>query len=174
MATIRLNYVHAFADRYGRRRYYFRRRGKRTPLPGEPGSRVFMEAYAAALDESGPTRHSRRRQPPAAGTFAALATLYFHSPNFGKLSPTTKGNYRRIIDGFLAEHGHGRVDQFRRQHVDKIIGRMADRPGAAITLLKRIRTLVRFAIEIGWIASDPTAGVDRTTRPRSTLGPRTR
>jgi hypothetical protein len=31
--VIRLKYVHAFRDRTGRMRYYFRRNGKRTPLP---------------------------------------------------------------------------------------------------------------------------------------------
>jgi hypothetical protein len=47
---IRLKYVHAFRDRTGRMQYYFRRQGKRTPLPGPPGSREFMGAYVAFID----------------------------------------------------------------------------------------------------------------------------
>ena len=50
--VIRLKYVHAFRDRYGTWRYYFRRHGIRTALPGIPGSTEFMEAYAARLSNT--------------------------------------------------------------------------------------------------------------------------
>ena len=46
----------------------------------------------------------------------------------------------------------------RRKHVDAIIGGMSDRPGAGINMLKRIRTLCRYAVEIEWIDRDPTQG----------------
>ena len=52
-----------------------------------------------------------------------------------------------------------RVDQMKREHVDLIIGRLADKPGAGIILLKRIRTLLRYAMALHWIDRDPTAGV---------------
>jgi integrase len=58
----------------------------------------------------------------------------------------------------LEEHGHRRVDQLRREHIDAIIRKMADTPGAGIVLLKRIRTLVRYAISIKWLRHDPTLG----------------
>ena len=45
MATMRLRYVHSFVDRTGRVRYYFRYRGKRWSLPGEPGSAEFAARY---------------------------------------------------------------------------------------------------------------------------------
>jgi hypothetical protein len=32
MARALLKYVHAFRDRHGKQRFYFRHRGKRTPL----------------------------------------------------------------------------------------------------------------------------------------------
>jgi len=47
----------------------------------------------------------------------------------------------------------------KREHVDAILGRFADKPSAEIILLKRMRTLLRYAIEIGWRDNDPTAGV---------------
>jgi integrase len=46
-----------------------------------------------------------------------------------------------------------------RAEVDKIMGQMARTPGAAIVLLKRLRTLIRYAIALGWIDRDPTSGV---------------
>jgi hypothetical protein len=48
---VRLKYVHAFRDRAGRMRYYFRRNGKRKPLPGLPGCSEFMDAYATLLSD---------------------------------------------------------------------------------------------------------------------------
>ena len=51
MATLRLRYVHAFVDKTGRARYYFRYRGKRWPLPGEPGTSEFTERYDALRRE---------------------------------------------------------------------------------------------------------------------------
>ena len=70
--VIRLKYVHAFRDRFGRMRYYFRRHGMRTALPGLPGSTEFMEVYAAGLASAkgrdgkieGSSRNIRRTCPP--------------------------------------------------------------------------------------------------------------
>src|SRR5215471_10199316 len=84
---------------------------------------------------------------------------YFASPQFLSLSATSQTNYRRAIDRFLIEHGHRRVDQMKREHVDAVLGKFADKPGAGIILLKRMRTLLRYSIEIGWRDGDPTAGV---------------
>jgi integrase len=154
---IRLKYVHAFRDRTGRMRFYFRRRGKRTPLPGLPGSSDFMDAYASLL--SVPMNVVQPRRTAAPKTFAALATRYFGSPQYLSLSMTSRGNYRRVIDGFLEEHGHRRVDQMKREHIDVVIGKFANKPGAGIVLLKRMRTLIRYALALGWVDRDPTAGV---------------
>ena len=46
-----------------------------------------------------------------------------------------------------------------REHVDVIIGRMSQKPGAGLILLKRLRTLLRYAIALGWSDRDPTTGV---------------
>ncbi|MGQ4273446.1 tyrosine-type recombinase/integrase [Terrihabitans sp. B22-R8] len=156
-SLIELKYVQAFRDRHGTMRYYFRRNGIRRALPGQPGSSDFMEAYAAALDELAPVG-VKKREAAGAGTFAALAACYYGSTKYLGLSPGSRTNYRRVIDGFLESHGHRRVDQMKREHVDAIIGRMSATPGAAIILLKRIRILCRYAIELGWHDRDPTAG----------------
>jgi site-specific recombinase XerD len=153
---IRLKYVHAFRGRMGRMRYYFRRHGIRTALPGLPGSNEFMAAYGAQLNKR--PEAVALRPKAAAGTFAALAVRYYGSPQFQSLSGTSRVNYRRVIDGFLEQHGHRQVKQMTREHVDIIIGKMASKPGAGIILLKRLRTLVRYAMALGWTDRDPTAG----------------
>jgi enterobacteria phage integrase len=155
--VIRLKYVHAFRDRAGRMRYYFRRIGKRTPLPGLPGCSEFMDAYATLLSDR--PQHVEQRRAAAPKTFAALAIRYYGSPQYRSLSTSSRTNYRRVIDGFLEEHGHRRVDQMTREHVDIVIGKMASKPGAGIILLKRIRTLIRYAMALGWTDRDPTTGV---------------
>src|SRR5260221_4308106 len=154
---IRLKYVHAFRDRTGRMRYYFRRHGKRNALPGLPGSREFMDVYAALLADA--PKDVQQRPMAAPRTLAALAIRYFGSPQYLSLSATSRANYRRVIDNFVEEHGHRRVDQMTREHVDIIIGKMASKPGAGIILLKRIRTLTRYAMALGWTDRDATAGV---------------
>ena len=61
---VKLKYLHAFRDRTGTLRYYFRRNGIRTKLPGLFGSGEFLDAYAAALSEqSGQPAEVRPRCP---------------------------------------------------------------------------------------------------------------
>ena len=54
----------------------------------------------------------------------------------------------------------GSFDPVTLGHLDVIMGRMANRPGAGIVLLKRIRTLIHYAIKLGWIDRDPSSGAD--------------
>jgi len=70
--VIRLKYVHAFRDRAGRMRYYFRRRGKRSPLPGLPGSGEFMDAYSTLLSN----RPEDAELRPAAAPRLLLRSLF--------------------------------------------------------------------------------------------------
>ena len=157
MAVIQLKYVERFKDRHGTTRYYFRRRlGARTPLPGIPGSDEFMTAYQKALNAEVPEIGADHHHPRS---FAALVVMYFRSPNFLRLKASSQRCTRQVMERFVAEHGHGLVAQMKREHVDKIIGRKSDTPAAANTLLKRIRTLIRYAIAHQWRESDPTTGV---------------
>jgi enterobacteria phage integrase len=123
-----------------------------------------MKVRACDLADAICPRFCDRRPAAAPRTFAALAIRYYGSPQYLALYASSRANYRRVIDGFLEEHGHRRVDQMTREHVDIVIGKMANKPGAGIILLKRIRTLIRYAMALGWIDRDPTAGVRRTSR----------
>jgi integrase len=155
MTTIRLRYVDRFVDRHGHVRHYFRRPGcKRIPLPGSSGSPEFMTAYNAALAENSPVSTPTARGQP--GTFNRLAAQYFASPDFFRLRPRTRHVYRQVIDRFLVEHGHRKVAEMRRDDVKKIVGLKSATPGSANDLLKKIRTLIKFAIDAGWRADDPT------------------
>jgi integrase len=156
MTKINIRYVDRFLDRHGHVRHYFRRPGgKRTALPSVPGSAVFMAAYKAALaGEDVPVAEPKFRGEP--GTFSRLAAQYFVSPEFLRLRARTQYVYRLVIDRFLVEHGHRRVGEMRREDVKRIMALKASTPGSANDLLKKIRTLIKFAIDAGWRSDDPT------------------
>ena len=78
------------------------------------------------------------------------------SPDFLRLRTRTQHVYRLVIDRFLTEHGHRRVAEMRRDDVKKIMALKAATPGSANDLLKKIRTLIKFAVDAGWRSDDPT------------------
>ena len=114
-----------------------------------------MAAYRTALaGEDAPATKPKVRGEP--GTFSRLTAQYFASPEFLRLRTRTQYAYRLVIERFLAEHGHRRVVEMRRDDVKKIMALKSATPGAANDLLKKIRTLIKFAIEAGWRTDDPT------------------
>jgi integrase len=158
MTYLKLAHVHRFRDRHGKVRHYFRRNGKRTPLPGVPGSAAFMAAYHAALaGEPAPIGADRA----APGTMAALAADWFASAEFRALSPAGQRNYRRIVDRFLAAHGHRLVADMESRNVRKLLDERAATPSAANRLLSILRLMMRHAVERGWREDDPTREVRR-------------
>lgn len=159
MTRIELPWVHRFRDRHGHMRHYFRRPGHpRTPLPGLPGSAEFMAAYEVAMAAEKPPIGASRAAP---GTMAALVASWCASADFRRLGPASQRNYRRILDGFVAQHGHRMVAELEPRHVRRILDRMAETPSAANRLLSILRSLARHAVERDWRPDDPTQGVRR-------------
>jgi hypothetical protein len=150
MARIKLKYVNAFANhrrKNERVRYYFRRRGfKAIPLPGLPGSEVFMEAYQMALaaipDIDRPEIGSRRTEP---GTINALVVSYYNSADWANLAHDTRSSRRRIIEKFRAKHGSKRVRLLSREHIVKMLAEIT-RPTAKRSWLKAIRGMLKHAV----------------------------
>jgi integrase len=159
-------YVTEFKDRHGKWRTRFRRKGQKTHYFKSPtGSPAWHEEYRAILnDEPLPTQ---KTQNVPSGSFSALIALYLQSPKFKGLRPQTQRSYLGVLRRFesmkLKEGstplGTKRVAKLERQHVIVILGKMEDRKHAANNLLKRLRTLMEFALDIGWIEKDPTLRV---------------
>lgn len=159
MTHLKLKRVDRFVDRHAHVRHYFRRnRGARILLPGEPGSQEFRVAYEAALGGTDAPATPKRRQRGAPGTFDALVQLYLDGSNFARLAPSTRNAYRLVIERFMRDEGigHRLVAQMTREHVSRMVAKRSATPGAANDVLKKIRTLVRFAIDNGWRQDDPT------------------
>ncbi len=151
-------YVHAFIDRHGRARYYFRRRGvKQTPLPGLPWSPQFMEAYQGALgrDESRAEIGASRTKP---GTVNAVIVSYYkHALWLEALSPASRAMRRPILERFRVEHGDKRIALLQAQHIAKILA--SKKSFAKRNWLKTLRGLMAFCMEEHHLKHDPTADV---------------
>lgn len=118
-----------------------------------------MQAYQRALsgESARPAEPIGQKAPEY--SLARLAQLYFASPEYLGLKERTRHVYRLVIERFLKEHGHRDARQMKREHVKQIIGAKAATPGAANDLLKKLRALMRFAIDLDWRTDDPTTRV---------------
>jgi integrase len=169
MSRIKLKFVHAFIDRHGKARHYFRRSGfKRIPLPGLPGSAEFMEAYqgALALGNEQP-RQTVGAARSVAGTVNAAVVGYYGSMRFANLAERTQRERRRILEHFRLEHGDKRVANLQRQHIEQIVAAKSKTPGAAHNLLAAIRAIVSYAVVIGLRNDNPALGI---TKPNQRPG----
>lgn len=158
MTLAPLRYVHAFRDRHGRERIYFRKPGHaRKALRGPLGSADFLADYQAALAAAEPRQP---RQPPA-GTMDALCASYLRSTAFAGLGASTQAVYRRIIGRIRTAYGGLSVAGLQRQHVARMIEKRAATPAAANHLLRTMRALMKHAVAEKMRPNDPTQGVDR-------------
>lgn len=161
MAKVELPYVHGYRDRHRKQRYYYRRAGRRIPLPGELGGTEFMRAYEDAATSF------TTDQPPepkvATGSFDALAVSYYRSPQFLSLSAATQRTYRFAIDRWRGDHGAKQVAHLERRHVMQHLAVRYDAggPEAANQLRKVLKILSRFAMDNDWRTGDPTVGLRR-------------
>ena len=138
-----LPFVKAYADRHGKMRYYFRRRGmKQIPLKGEPGSPVFLAAYREAME---------RHAPPARGSipkgsFEALCRDYEGSAEFKQLAPSTRREMLYEINRLRSQHGHKPVNMMLRKHIQKMKDDLAHKPGACNKMLRTMKALMIHAV----------------------------
>jgi integrase len=160
MSRLNLKYVQRFEDRHGHVRHYFRRKGQALiTLPGEPGSKAFMDAYAAALDRRAAARTGLGAARSGPGTVAAAVAGYFGSVVFLKNEPSTQRNRRRHLEKFRDACGHLPIAQCERENIDLSLAARAKTPAAANDFLKALRGLFKHALEVGMVRTDPTAGV---------------
>ena len=157
-------FVEFFRDRHGKPRLYFRRdrRLPRIRLPGVVGSPEFNRAYEDALAGrlSNPTL--ARPAVAAQGTIEALVRSYMQTREYRDLRQTTKAGYASRLEAIRTKHGHRLVAEMTRERIVKaFLDPYADRPGAALSMLKMLRILIKHAIMLGWLQHDPSLGIKR-------------
>jgi integrase len=162
VTVIKLKFIDRFVDRHGRERFYFRRdRGPRVPLEGRPGSPEFMASYERAAIGEMPERGPKLRGAP--GTFDRLTQDYFTAAEFLRLAPSSKKSYRSVIERLIDDEaiGHRLVREMTREHVRRIISKRVETPGAANSVLQKLKVLIHFAIDNNWRKDDPTLRIKK-------------
>jgi integrase len=160
-------YVHGFIDRHGTARYYYRRYGKRTALPGLPWSPQFIAAYEEAKENRQAAIRPIGCETTLPGSIKALTVAYFNSAEFQTLAVSTRSTYRGILENFRLQYGDRSAVSLDRRAIAALVNQKAATPAAAGNRLRMIRLLMRFAIAQGWREDDPTVGVKP---PRSRSG----
>jgi integrase len=147
VAKVDLEYVNSFTDRHGRRRYYFRIKGKRFPLP-TPGSATFSEEYNELLAEHAPETIKRQgRKAPTKETLEWVIIQYKDSEFWKRLKPSTQDIYNRRLDWLRERFGAADFASFNEKGVRKIRNKLKENPSVADAVVDFIGRLWRFAKE---------------------------
>jgi len=152
--------VRPVKDRHGKTRYRFRRKGwKSHYLPGDPGSAEFHETYAAIL-KAGPQAapEVERVRPVKPKSLDDLLARMKKTAKWKKKADRTKHVQSRVYQRFMdtvdkkgRRYGDRPVDQVTVAWLDAIFGNMADRPGAANDLRKKMAVLLQYGCKLQWI-----------------------
>jgi integrase len=144
----------------GKQRIRFRKRGYIVYLTGIPWSAAFMRQYAAALERvASPADIGAARTIP--GSFDALCVAYYSSAEFGALSASTQVHRRGIIEAFRKQHGTKPLRELSRTHIKSIISAKKATPEAANALLKTLKVMLGYAVDISLIETNPTVGIKK-------------
>lgn len=181
MARFRLRYITSDRDRHGNVRYYFRKRGmpRKIRMPGLPGSNQFMAAYSAALAGAPlPATETQPAQRPIvkdANCFEWLCDQYKRSPEFlNSLTKLTQTGRDRMLASICNEPlsdartipiGHLPYAQITSKAIRQLRDRRASTPHGANSMLKSLKVLMKWAVEAGYLDSDPAKDVARIATP---------
>lgn len=152
-----MKHIKAYTDRHGTRRHYYRRPGCVTvALPGEPGSREFMDAYHAAA--AGAVKREIGVDKEVPGSIGALVALYLKSADFKAKADKTRATYRGALERLRLAHGDKLVRGLRQRH---ILTMLENLPGRQDNLRKVLSLILGLAVERDWITVNPMTGVRR-------------
>jgi integrase len=139
--------------------FYFRRGGKRKPLPGAYNSPEFLEAYSALRNSAfKPDEIGAERTKP--GTVNAAIVLYYKHPSFTKNKPISQQTDRNILEAFRAKHGDKRIALLQEVHIEAMLGEKAGKPSAQRNLLRVLRSLLKVAVKAKLRRDNPALGIE--------------
>lgn len=119
-----------------------------------------MGAYQLACASFGATKVSTTL---AANSVDAVAVAYYRSPNFLSLNKSTQATYRREIERWRVKSGSKAITRLERRHIKE---QMTERfeaggPEAANNLLRIIRILCGYAVELDLRRDNPALGIKK-------------
>lgn len=171
--STRLPYVEATRGARGQEYLYYRRAGRRIPLPQPEGSSAFLRAYEAArrLIEEGDARPVERH------TLDAAVTAYLASSKFAELKPRSRADYRRTLDRFRGVFGPIALTAMDEAWVDALRAKYAGDPERGVparpiewnALRSRMIDVVRVYRKLhpALLAANPWEATRRLAVPRS-------
>lgn len=136
----RLPYVTAQRGPDGREYLYYRRDGRRTPLPGPEGSVLFLETYDRVHAAYSGPRPAAGAHP---GTVDAAITAYLAGADFHQHKPATQRSYRRTLDAFRGSFGPLMLRDLDPAWWEALRAKHADDPIAWNMLRSRMREVIR-------------------------------
>lgn len=159
MAQIPWKFVVKDVDRYGKVRWYFRRKGKpKVKLEGEPGEEPFALAYFAARDGTPIQKPGKKGARP--GTFRYIVDRYLVSHEFKALDiESTQPARERLLLKLVESIGD------KPAVIDPMTIRLSlktRKNAAGKELLTALKGLYKFAIDEGLVQANPTLGVTHT------------
>lgn len=155
-------------DRHGNIRWYVRVPGRpKVRIRYEYGTPAFWTVYRDALaGKVAPKPNEDRRKPVPIGSFRALVERYYASAEYRGLDLRTKTVRRSILDRFCestTRDGKAYADlpfqAMKPRNVRAIRDNMADRPGAANSLLKALRQVFSYAVACDLLDANPAKEV---------------
>lgn len=155
-------YVIVDYDRHGNARIYYREPGKqkiriRGPLFEEDFWKDYQAAKEGKLKPKGKPKY--RGALPAYGTFDRLCVEYYQSPEYRALNPDTRYRRRLTLDPVREIAGELPARKIKPKHIRAMRDKRADKPHAANGLIKALRQLFSFAVEYGYMDSNPARDV---------------
>jgi integrase len=152
MATMRLRYVHSFVDKTGRVRYYFRYRGKRWPLPGQPGSAEFAAVYDQLQRECFAAQETNN-VVFGPGTVGLVIEKYLTSDDYTRKAAGTQQVYRVALDKLKEICGRALIADLQERHIRQIRQRFpaTSKADLAVMLLRMLWVFAKedLAMDLG-------------------------
>nr|WP_314074829.1 tyrosine-type recombinase/integrase [uncultured Roseococcus sp.] len=120
---------------------YYRRGGRRWPLPGPEGSSVHILAHQKIHDSYATLRETVTRSAP--GTLDAAVTAYLRSADYKQLSSQTQADYRRVLDKFRGAFGPWPMTKLNAAFWDEMRDKYVSIPIAWNGLRSRMKEVFR-------------------------------
>jgi integrase len=136
-------------------------KGPRIRLPDDPTSEPFRDAYAKAMASYGAAPVTTVKKD-AAGTLGALIESYLRGGAYTGLAEMSKPGYMSRLNAMREEHGHRSVVGLTKERIKKaFLESLTDRPAAQLDTLKKLRILIKHAIDENLLQHDPSVGIKR-------------
>jgi integrase len=154
---VKLKYIRKEKDG----RIYVRRPGfPSVRLRQPPGTEAFYLEYARALGATEAPAPKIKTAAPE--TLAWLCNQHFASGTFrDALKKSTQSVRRRALLDVCRRHGGKRFRLMEERHVRRIMEEKAASPEVANTILKSLRALFKWAIDMGHATRNPTRDVPK-------------